>query len=275
MTDLQHSRRAVRDFERSRKNRRRMRPSDVRKAERAIKRNNPKPVSKTAGSRFFSLIAMLFAGALLVGTTIPANAFLSGPGVAPGTPVNEVLGAQSLAVDAEATGLSATRDAFTSMSWAEVLTLKYGNRTYEYTPGTGTIRWPFPFASPISDGFGERVAPCYGCSTFHNGIDFTPGGGSPIYAIADGVVKYAEVSDYGLGNHVIITPQINGETVESTYAHMQMSSSPLTTGSVVKVGDFVGLVGQTGTATGNHLHFELKVNAVYVDPFAWLTANAN
>lgn len=250
-----------------------MRPSDVRKAERAVVRNKPK-APKSVGSRFFSLIAMLFAGALLVGTTIPANAFFTASQVKPGTPA-EVIGAQSLDVDAEATGLTATRDAFTAMSWAEVLTLQYGNRSYEYTATTGSIRWPFPFASPISDGYGERVAPCYGCSTFHNGVDFTPGGGSPIYAIADGVVRYSEVSDVGFGNHVIITSNINGQVVESLYAHMQMSSSPLHTGDTVKVGDFVGLVGQTGTATGNHLHFEIKVDGQYVDPFAWLTANAN
>ncbi len=89
------------------------------------------------------------------------------------------------------------------------------------------------------------------------------------------MVKYAEVSDVGFGNHVIITSNINGQVVEHLYAHMQMSSSPLQIGAEVKVGDFVGLVGQTGVATGNHLHFEIKVDGQYVDPFAWLTANAN
>lgn len=250
-----------------------MRPSDVRRAERAVVRNQPK-TPKSAGSRFFSLIAMVFAGALLVGTTIPANAFFSASQIAPGT-ATEQLDAQTLSVDADATGLTATRDAFTALSWAQVLTLKYGNRSYEYNATNGTIRWPFPFASPISDGFGERVAPCYGCSTTHNGIDFTPGGGSPIYAIADGVVKYSEVSDVGFGNHAIITSTINGQVVESLYAHMQMNSSPLQIGQTVKVGDFVGLVGQTGISTGNHLHFEIKVDGAYVDPFTWLTANAN
>jgi murein DD-endopeptidase MepM/ murein hydrolase activator NlpD len=274
VTEL-NSRRAVREFERSRANRRRMRPSDVRKAERAVVRGAAKARPKSAGSRFFSLIAMLFAGALLIGTTIPANAFLTAAQVKPGTPVTEILEPQTLAVDPDATGITATRDAFTAMSWAEVLTLKYGNRSYEYTATMGSVRWPFPFASPISDGYGERVAPCYGCSTFHNGVDFTPGGGSPIYAIADGVIEYAEVSDVGFGNHVILKSEINGHVVESLYAHMQMNSSPLHIGDVVKVGDFVGLVGQTGVATGNHLHFEIKVDGQYVDPFAWLTANAN
>jgi murein DD-endopeptidase MepM/ murein hydrolase activator NlpD len=228
------------------------------------------------GQRILSLGAMLFAGALLVGMSVPANAFMSRTIAAPGSdqPVNE-LPAQSLRVDRDAAATSASRDSFSVLSWAEVLTLQYGTRSYEYTVGTGTVRWPFPFASPISDGYGERVAPCYGCSTFHNGVDFTPGGGAPIYAIADGVVRYAEISDYGFGNHVYIVHTIDGQQVESLYAHMQMNSSPLRAGDVVHVGDFVGLVGETGTATGNHLHFELKVNGSYVDPFAWLTANAN
>jgi len=265
----------MREFERSRKTRRRARRSAARRPQdRPLTRRDARPDKKSAGSRLLSLAAMLFAGALMIGTTIPANAFLSGPAVAPGTPVTRVLEAQSLAVDAGAVGAAPTRDAFTAMSWAEVLTLQYGNRSYEYTVGTGAVRWPFPFASPISDGYGERVAPCYGCSTFHNGIDFTPGGGAPIYAIADGVVKYAEVSDYGFGNHVIIAHTINGQQVESLYAHMQMNSSPLKIGDTVQVGDFVGLVGATGVATGNHLHFELKVDGQYVDPFAWLTEHA-
>ncbi len=159
MTEL-NSRRAVREFERSRANRRRMRPSDVRRVERDVRKAGRGPAKrKSAGSRFFSVAAMLFAGALLVGTTIPANAFISASNIKPGTPVTEVLEPQSLAVDAGATGITATRDAFSAMSWAEVLTAKYGNRSYEYSATMGTIRWPFPFASPISDGFGERVAP--------------------------------------------------------------------------------------------------------------------
>lgn len=228
------------------------------------------------GQKLLSLGAMLFAGALAVGMSIPANAFMEQSKEAPGSDrVLTTLPAQSLMVDDEATAISATRDAFTIMSWAEVLTLQYGTRSYEYTVGTGTVRWPFPFASPISDGFGERAAPCYGCSSFHNGVDFTPGGGSPIYAIADGVVTYAEVSDYGFGNHVRIVSTINGDEVEALYAHMQMNSSPLKIGDTVHVGDFVGLVGSTGTSTGNHLHFEIKLNGVNVDPFAYLQSVVN
>ena len=228
------------------------------------------------GQRFLSLGAMLFAGALLVGMSVPANAFITQVAAPPGSERQESgLPVQSLDVGDEVAASSASREAFSVMSWAEVLTLQYGTRSYDYTVGTGTVRWPFPFASPISDGYGERAAPCYGCATFHNGVDFTPGGGSPIYSIADGVVSYAEVSDYGYGNHVRIVSTINGDQVEALYAHMQMNSSPLKVGDVVKVGDFLGLVGSTGTSTGNHLHFEIKLNSVNVDPFAYLQAVVN
>jgi murein DD-endopeptidase MepM/ murein hydrolase activator NlpD len=51
---------------------------------------------------------------------------------------------------------------------------------------------------------------------------------------------------------------------------MQHGSTALRVGDQIEVGDFIGLVGQTGMATGNHLHFEVHVNDVPVDPFAWL-----
>ena len=58
-----------------------------------------------------------------------------------------------------------------------MLRLQYGTRDYAYSLGdpNGPIRWPFPYAVPISSGFGERAAPCHGCSSMHMGVDFTPG----------------------------------------------------------------------------------------------------
>jgi murein DD-endopeptidase MepM/ murein hydrolase activator NlpD len=104
-------------------------------------------------------------------------------------------------------------------------------------------------------------------------VDFTPGNGSPIYVIADGVVTASEFGG-GYGQYAYIEHQINGQTILTVYAHMQRGSSPLQVGDRVSVGDFIGLVGNTGTSTGPHLHFEVRINGEYVDPFAWLKENA-
>ncbi len=227
---------------------------------------------KKAASSLLSFGALLFAGALLVGVSVPANAFMSD--AAPLAAATAAIEGQSVAVSADAKAADTTRAAYTVTSYAELLRARYGNRTYNYTVGSGPVQWPFPYAVPISDGYGERVAPCRGCSSFHKGTDFTPGGGSAIYAIAAGTVTHAEVSDYGMGNNIIIDHVVNGVRVQSMYAHMQMSSSPLKVGDVVNVGDYVGLVGDTGTAIGAHLHLEIFVNGVNVDPYAWLKTNA-
>lgn len=232
-----------------------------------------KPFQQRAAAKGLSFAAMLFAGALVVGMSVPANAFMTATTPA-ATIAAEKLPTQSISVADSVVQLATVRDAFTVISYAEQLQLKYGNRSYSFTATSGAVRWPFPYPVPITDGWGDRVSPCFGCSTFHKGVDFTPGEGAPIYAIADGVVSFAEVSDSGLGNNVTIDHMINGQKVQSIYAHMQMNSSPLTVGTQVKVGDFVGLVGMTGSATGPHLHFEIHLDGVAVDPFAWLTANA-
>jgi murein DD-endopeptidase MepM/ murein hydrolase activator NlpD len=239
---------------------------------RTIVVRRPPVKKRKAASTALSFGALLFAGALLVGVSVPANAFM-----ADSTRENtstKIADEQSLAISADATVTEAPRSTYTVTSYAELLRARYGNRSYSYSVGSGPVQWPFPYAVPISDGFGERIAPCRGCSSFHKGTDFTPGAGTAIYSIAAGTVIYTEVSDRGMGNNVIISHVVNGTKVDSMYAHMQMNSSPLHVGDVVNVGDFVGLVGETGTAIGAHLHLEIHIKGNPVDPFAWLKANA-
>jgi murein DD-endopeptidase MepM/ murein hydrolase activator NlpD len=238
--------------------------------------------ARTIGSRVLSVAAMIFAGALAVGMSVPANAFNNGGDAAllssTTTGAEAPKAGQTLDVAATATMSGAARDEYTVTSWAEMLRLQYGTRDYSYEMGdpNGPIRWPFPYPVPISSGFGERAAPCYGCSSMHMGVDFTPGAGAPIYAIADGTVSLHDEDQWGFGNHVIIDHGNllgDGNNIKSLYAHMQTGSSPLNVGDPIEVGDFIGTVGMTGTATGNHLHFEIHVNDVQVDPFAWLQLN--
>jgi murein DD-endopeptidase MepM/ murein hydrolase activator NlpD len=78
----------------------------------------------------------------------------------------------------------------------------------------------------------------------------------------------------GYGTHVVINHIINGQKVQSTYAHMIVGSPMVTVGQAVAVGQPLGLVGSTGASTGAHLHLGITVNGSFVDPFAWLKANA-
>ncbi|MBR22580.1 MAG: hypothetical protein CMF57_09115 [Leifsonia sp.] len=131
------------------------------------------------------------------------------------------------------------------------------------------VQWPFRVGVPVSSGFGYRVPPCGSCSSYHRGVDLTPGIGTPIQAMADGVVTVA-TSDGTYGEYVVIEHLIDGQRVESLYAHMLSGSTAVQVGQQVKVGELVGLVGNTGLSTGAHLHFEVRPDGVPVDPFVWL-----
>lgn len=219
--------------------------------------------------------AMIGAGLMMVATTIPANAFYSDDAQIAAVAAPTEAKSQSIVVEPSA-DLTLSRDGYTATSFREQIFLRYGNRSFLYTNNpNGTIQWPFPIAVPITDAFGYRVSPCGGCSTWHKGVDFTPGAGAAIQSIADGVVSAVIPSHFGLGNHVIIDHHINGQLVQSVYAHMMDGSIRMVVGQQVKVGDEVGQVGTTGESTGPHLHFEIHIGGQPIDPFEWLKANAN
>jgi hypothetical protein len=123
----------------------------------------------------------------------------------------------------------------------------------------------------ISSDFGWRSPPCRSCSSDHRGVDFVPGNGEPVVSILDGLVTEAGWNG-GYGYWVKIEHRVVvGETVEmweSVYAHMQQDSIPenVFIGAVVKRGDLLGKVGNTGVSTGPHLHFELRIDGEHVDP---------
>lgn len=240
-----------------------------------------KPAEKPGwGRRILSWGTVIATPLLFIGVSLPVNLFYGSTELSPAvagslgvgeTPPQE----QSFTVASSSSNqVGVQRESWSVTTYAEVLRARYGNRNFSYTTtGTGNIRWPFPSAVPISSGFGDRVAPCRYCSSNHRGVDFTPGNGAPIFAIADGVVTEAEFGR-GYGQFVYIEHQINGQNVISVYAHMQRDSSPLRVGDRISVGDFIGLVGNTGTSTGPHLHLEIRINGEYIDPFAWLKENA-
>ena len=94
----------------------------------------------------------------------------------------------------------------------------------------------------------------------HGGLDLAASYGTPIKAVADGIVKLAGVSG-GYGNLVVID---HGNGVETYYGHC--SSINVRVGAEVKAGDEIAKVGSTGNSTGNHLHFEIRINGSSVNP---------
>ncbi len=135
------------------------------------------------------------------------------------------------------------------------------------------VQYPVPTGTTVSSGFGLRV--CNGCDTNHTGTDFNPGNGHPIQSIADGMVVEVSFDAGGYGQHVVVEHVIDGQIVRSLYAHMQAGSPPVAVGDVVLRGQQLGLVGQTGQATGPHLHFEIIIDGTKIDPYPWLVAHVN
>ena len=124
-----------------------------------------------------------------------------------------------------------------------------------------TLIWPI--VGRITSVFGERSAPTAGASSVHEGIDISGNWGTPIGAAADGNVYYTGESE-GYGKYVILLHSNNFKTL---YAHC--SELKVKVGQNVKQGDTVALVGNTGRATGSHLHFETIIGGRAVDP-TWL-----
>jgi murein DD-endopeptidase MepM/ murein hydrolase activator NlpD len=141
------------------------------------------------------------------------------------------------------------------------------------------MNWPTNSKIVVS-GYGHRQPSCSSCSSNHRGIDFTPGRGTPVYAVLDGIISRIE---YGgsFGVHVYIEhiAVINNksERWQTVYAHLEDGSVPenLKVGGLVEAGTIIGAVGNTGTSTGPHLHFEILVEGEHVDPEKYLKMYAN
>ncbi len=134
----------------------------------------------------------------------------------------------------------------------------------------GKLAFPLPKRYSVTSGFGTRVDPITGKKgASHTGIDFGAPAGTNILAAADGIVIAAQWVN-GYGNYVIIDHGKNdkGQSVWTLYAHMSKISTK--EGATVKVGEKIGEVGTTGRSTGNHLHFEVRINQTAVDPAPYL-----
>lgn len=122
----------------------------------------------------------------------------------------------------------------------------------------------WPLEGRVASSFGERQDPINGEGAFHPGIDIDAPTGTPIRAAGDGVVIRASMGA-GYGREVVIN---HGHDVETLYGHM--SSTAVVPGERVTRGQVIGYVGQTGRATGPHLHYEVRLHDVPVNPHKYL-----
>jgi hypothetical protein len=122
----------------------------------------------------------------------------------------------------------------------------------------------------LVSGFGMRVHPIYKVKKMHTGIDFAAAIGTPIYATADGVIDEVQVSFSGYGKMVEID---HGFGYRTRYAHMH--GFAVRKGQRVKRGELIGYVGNTGLSTAPHLHYEVLINGVQVNPVHYFFNDLN
>jgi murein DD-endopeptidase MepM/ murein hydrolase activator NlpD len=125
----------------------------------------------------------------------------------------------------------------------------------------GLMKTPVAFGR-LTSGFGMRNHPVLGYTKMHKGVDFAAPIGTPVYAAADGVIEKAgRFSSYG--NYIRIR---HSSKLGTAYGHLSRYASGIRPGTRVKQGQVIGYVGNTGRSTGPHLHYEVLVNGVQVNP---------
>ena len=127
-------------------------------------------------------------------------------------------------------------------------------------PSESGFLWPLPGRYNLSSLFGSRKHPITGKANNHTGIDIPASSGTSILAAKSGVVTTSTYNN-SYGNYVVVS---HSDGTSTLYAHMVRRNC--SKGDTVSQGQVIGYVGTTGSSTGNHLHFEVRVNGSRVDP---------
>jgi len=122
----------------------------------------------------------------------------------------------------------------------------------------------WPVDGRVTSSFGEREDPFNGEGAFHSGVDISAGYGEPIHATADGVVELAEPTS-GYGREVVID---HGNGIKTLYGHM--SGFAVSAGDSVHRGQVIGYIGLSGRSTGPHVHYEVRIRNIPVNPHKYL-----
>ncbi|WP_300267041.1 peptidoglycan DD-metalloendopeptidase family protein [Microbacterium sp.] len=226
---------------------------------------------------------MGIAGMLAVSMTLPAEAVAAARGTQVAAATSLLAAAKSAPADVAEDEIQAfvapsdvqndlierTED-FSTASLVDIAAergIQFSDELYTNDPDAA-IQWPFVVGVGMSYGFGMRSG------RMHEGIDLVPGAGAPVQSIADGTVRIATEAGGNYGVTVYIDHVIDGQVITSHYSHMQYGSLRVVAGQEVKVGDIIGNVGNTGRSYGAHMHFELIVDDVKIDPLPWMQENA-
>jgi murein DD-endopeptidase MepM/ murein hydrolase activator NlpD len=114
----------------------------------------------------------------------------------------------------------------------------------------------------ISSGFGMRFHPVLGYSRMHKGIDFAVPSGTPVMAAGAGTIQ-RKLWENGYGNFIVLN---HGNGYSTAYGHLSRFAAGVHPGSHVRQGQVIAYSGATGLATGPHLHYEIRINDIQVNP---------
>ncbi|APF41271.1 SH3 domain-containing protein [Neomicrococcus aestuarii] len=142
---------------------------------------------------------------------------------------------------------------------------------------TTTSRVVLPLASGAyrySSEYGPRCIPVVGGSTWHLGQDLAADSGSPIFAVADGVVTKTKSGTSSSSGYIVVRHEIEGKVFHTVYVHMWNANTHVAVGQTVRAGQQISIVGSSGPSTAPHLHFEVWEGAWYtgthVNSAEWL-----
>lgn len=162
--------------------------------------------------------------------------------------------------------VSAIAPTYCNVSWGTKvvaeMTKIYNSIGISAVTATGQLTYPVPGHTEISAGF-----PNYSDGSYHGGIDYPAGIGTTIVAADSGKVKFVKYLNYSYGYHIAID---HGNGMETWYCHM--SKIDVKAGQTVQKGQKVGEIGETGNATGPHLHFEVRLDGTRVNPSTYLNS---
>jgi murein DD-endopeptidase MepM/ murein hydrolase activator NlpD len=177
----------------------------------------------------------------------------------------DVAGTQRAVADAQARVAAATA---ALQSAPTVMEAGVGWQTLSSDPAQVASGWVLPVHGVLTDVFGPRPSRPLGTALFHPGDDIGAACGTTIYAAAAGTVERAGPFS-GYGNYILID---HGGGVETAYGHIRDGGIGVTIGEQVAAGQPIAQVGSTGLSTGCHLHFEVHVNGIQIDPQPFMAA---